>query len=185
MKWILNATDMFLTLALLSKSWYLKCSVCLTEQTCPVTGVWRRHMAGQPIEMFVLRVCIIQAVPMWLTLGESFWGLHSWLLHQGQLSGDKDFYMLLLTARMSGGTYSCQTCQRMAWMFGNPYWPPSLLCKSRCPIPPFTHSRSLLLCWEKKSSSISSSPSPKRVILSSASRADIWKACGCPWFLTR
>lgn len=74
MKWILNATDMFLTLALLSKSWYLKCSVCLTEQTCPVTGVWRRHMAGQPIEMFVLRVCIIQAVPMWLTLGESFWG---------------------------------------------------------------------------------------------------------------
>lgn len=60
-----------------------------------------------------------------------------------------------------------------------------LLCKSRCQIPPFMHSHFPLLCWEKKSNSISSSPSPKRVILSSASRAGIWRACGCPWFLTR
>lgn len=47
------------------------------------------------------------------------------------------------------------------------------------------HSHFPLLCWEKKSSSISSFQSPKRVILSSANRVDTWKVCGCPWFRTR
>lgn len=94
---------------------------------------------------------------------------------------------------MSGGTYSCQllglVLEQEEWprSLGIIYWPSLsfFFCKSRCLTLPFMHSHFLLLCWEKKSSFISSFPSPKRVILSSASRADTWKACGCPWFRTR
>lgn len=64
-------------------------------------------------------------------------------------------------------------------------FPSFLLCTCRCLTPPFTHSPSLPLCWEKRCSSISSSPNPRRVTLSSASRANTWRACGCPWFQTR
>lgn len=62
---------------------------------------------------------------------------------------------------------------------------PFLLCKHRCLTPPFMHSHSLPLCWEKKCSSTSSFPNPKRVILSSASKASTWRACGCRWSQTR
>lgn len=118
-----GTSDIFLTLALRSKSQHLKCLVWLSEQNYPVTGIWRRYIMGKPIEMFVFKTEYCQCdLPL-----ESLLVLHSWLLHQGQLVDDKAFHMLLLTAEclvaLIHVSYLCQKSKRMARMFWNPYWP--------------------------------------------------------------
>lgn len=115
-------------------------------------------------------------------------------LHQWQQVNDKAVYTLLLTAAPHSRDVWWRLCLPVAYA-KNLKWPGSLgtidwpflflFCKSRCLTLPCMRSHFLPRCWEKKSSSTSSFPSPKRVILSSVSRADTWKACGCRWFQTR
>lgn len=157
-----GATGTLLILALLSKSWNLTCPLWFTEES--------------PLYLGPLR-------------NASIAGLHIWFLQQWQLETMKPFPHCP-SARMSGAlthlSCVCQKSQRMAWKSGNHILIiPLFVCKSRYLTLPFMHSPFPLLCWEKKSSSISSFQSPKRVILSSANRVDTWKVCGCPWFQTR
>lgn len=119
-----GATDTFLTLVL-SKSWYLSVQYD-SEQNCAVTGVWRRYIAGNPWRCLLLRLGICPK-GMWnigSANGTYPWRLHSWLLHQGQLGDEKAFYMLLLTAKMSRGTYSCQLLVSKISKNGPEVWKP-------------------------------------------------------------